>query len=477
MNAHPGPFNIDLPNNVEAEQSLLGSIFVSNDAFHAVSAFLTSAHFFEPIHREIFDLIAKMIGAGKAATPITIKPFLPADRTIEGMSLMQYMAKLMSETVGAYHAKAHGLAIVEAYDRRQLVSIGQDMIDTAFQAGPEQSGVAIAGDFEGKLAELRAESPKEEGPGTAKAVAMRLKERSTKNEKIPSIPLPLEQIREVLGADLEVGNLYGLLSSSGEGKTSLALQIVHYAAMRGHPVLFLSYDQSPEQCIDQIAGQMTGIEGVRIKRRALTEKEWDRYYSALDMLSELPIVIQKCHREGIGQIGNHARRFAKRYARDGGVPLVLLDHVRKVAPRDPKAHEGRIASEVNGSCKAFAGELECVWLNLNQRNSAGMKRENPRPISSDMFGGEQAKEDYDAILYLYRPDKYKEDQVRIAKDSKEAARIDERFVGWEGKAEIGALKVRFGDPTQRRKLGFEKEFTRYASLREEAPPQLFEEGF
>lgn len=469
MNAYQRDIRPEAPNNILAEQALLGAILVNNDAFHAVSAFLKPEHFYEPLHRIIFTNMVALVSQGKSVTPPLLLPFLPAEEKVGELTVAHYVAQLAGEAVTIINARDHGEAIVDAAECRQLVVIGEDIAAEAYNHAADRSAAMIAADGETRLAELRADSPKEEGPGTARAAAEKLKQRSMRNEATPSISFPLQQLFEVCGGDMEVGNLYGLLSSSGEGKTSLALQLIYHAAVKGNPVLFLSYDQSDTQCIDQMASQLTGLENARIKKRALMEREWVKYYDALDALAKLPIVIQKCSREGIGQLGNHARRFMKRYGKQG-VPLVVVDHVRKVTPRDPKAHEGRIASEINGACKAYAGELGCVWLNLNQRNSAGMKRDNPRPISSDMFGGEQAKEDYDAILYLYRPDKYKEDQIRTAKNSKEVEAITERFASWEGLAEIGALKVRFGDPTQRRRIQFEPEYTRYASLRDEGDP-------
>lgn len=477
MNAHSRDFRPEAPNNVQAEQALLGAIFINNDAFQAVSAFLKPEHFYEPLHRRLYETISSMIEQGKQVTPVMIRPFIPVEEKVGGITLWEYVVELASGAVTIINARDYGLSIVNEAEFRKLVEIGEEILAEAFNHQPDRSAAFVASEGEAKLAELRVESPKEQGPGTAKAVAMRLKERALRNEKAPTIPLALEQIREVLGGDLEVGNLYGMLSSSGEGKTSLLMQIIHYAAVLGHPTLLLSYDQSPEQSIEQIVSQTTGIEGTRIRRQSLQEREWERYYTALTQIADLPIVVERCHRENITQIGSHARRFMKRYGKVGKPALIALDHVRKVTPRDPKAHEGRIASEINGSCKAYAGELGCVWLNLNQRNSFGMKRENPRPISADMFGGEQAKEDYDAILYLYRPDKYKEDQLRIAKDSKDKVRIEERFANWAGLAELGALKVRYGDPTQRRKIQFEPEFTRYVSLRDDGPPAFEGMGF
>lgn len=458
---------------IEAEQALLGAVFINNGAYDTVSSFLKVEHFVEETHGKIWAHIGALIDRGINANPVTLKPYLPTDQKIGDMTVFQYAAHLAVEAVTVVNAVDYAHTVFDMAQHRNLNSMLLDGIDLVNNPTPDKSAAQIAADIEEKLAVLRSESPKAEGPGTAKAAVARMMQRDKDNVQASIVTLPLPQIEDVLSGKLEAGNLYGLLSSSGEGKTSLVLQIADHAASNGFPTLILSYDQSAEQCIEQMASQRTGFDGTRIRQKKLTDKEYERYYQTLHEISRLPFEVKRCTREGVSQLGSYARQFAKKHA--GKVPLIILDHVRKVSPRDPKAHEGRIASEVNGFCKAMAGELGAVWLNLNQRNSAGMKRDNPRPISSDMFGGEQAKEDYDAILYLYRPDKYKEDQLRIAKDGKEKDAIEQRFDGWRDQAEIGALKVRFGDSTIRRRLKFEKECTRYLSMRQEGETAF--EGF
>lgn len=463
-----------LPSNIEAEQAILGAVFINNAAYDVVSTFLKADHFFEDLHRELWKVIGQVIESGKNANPITIKPYIDADKRVtEDMTVFQYTLRLSAEAVTVVGASGLAQTIVDLAQHRELNSIFLDGNDQVNNPSPDRSAAQIAADIEERLAAIRAESPKAEGPGTAKAAVARIMEQDAKGAIVPTIKMPLDQITEVLNGDLEAGNYYGLLSSSGEGKTSLLVQIVDYVAKSGHPALVISYDQSPEQIFQQMASQRTGIDGPRIRQKQLTDNEKERYYTELLTISKLPIEVKRCTREGTAQLGGYVRQFRKRFP--NGYPMIFLDHVRKVTPRDPKAHEGRIASEINGFCKAMAVEMNAVWLSLMQRNSAGMKRDNPRPISSDIFGGEQAKEDFDGILYLYRPDKYKEDQLRIAKNEKEKDEIERRFDGWADQAELGALKVRFGDSSVRRRLRFEKECTRYVSMRSQGEASF--EGF
>lgn len=465
-----------LPHNIEAEQAMLGAVFINNAAYDVVSTFLKADHFFEPFHKRLWEVIGQVIQSGKQANPVTVKPFINADDQISAdMTLFQYTKRLATEAVTVINSTDYAHAIVDLAQHRELNSIFLDGNDQVNNPSPDRSAAQIAADIEERLAAIRAESPKAEGPGTAKAAIARIMSEEQSDAITPSIDLPLPQLTEVLNGSMEVTNYYGLLSSSGEGKTSLVLQIVDHAARHEHPVLILSYDQSSEQIFRQMASQRTGIEVPRIRQKLLTDREKEFYYKALFDISKLPIEVKRCTREGTAQLGGYVRQFRKRFP--SGYPLMILDHVRKVPARDPRAHEGRIASETNGFCKSMAIEENGVWLSLMQRNGQGVKRDNPRPISTDVFGGEQAKEDFDGLLYLYRPDKYKEDQLRIAKDEKDKLAVEARFEGWQDQAEIGALKLRFGDSTVRRRIKFEKEFTRYASMRGQSEATFEGMGF
>src|SRR5437867_225458 len=126
------------PHNVEAEQALLGAILVNNEAFYRVSDFLAAEHFYEPIHREIYEVTAKIIRAGKTATPVTVKTFLP-ENLIADVTMPQYLARLASEATTVINAADYGQSIYDLAIRRNLIQIGEEMVSTAYDADVEQT--------------------------------------------------------------------------------------------------------------------------------------------------------------------------------------------------------------------------------------------------------------------------------------------------------------------------------------------------
>ena len=122
------------PHNIEAEQSLLGAILVNNDAFYRVSDFLEPKHFFEPIHQTIYEIAGSLIRMGKLATPVTLKTFLPADLDLAGMTVGQYLARLAAEATTIINAQDYGRTIYDLSLRRDLIQIGEDMVNVAYEA-------------------------------------------------------------------------------------------------------------------------------------------------------------------------------------------------------------------------------------------------------------------------------------------------------------------------------------------------------
>ena len=141
------------PHNVEAEQALLGAILVNNEAFYRVSDFLGAEHFYEPIHREIYEIIGKIIRAGKSATPITVKTFLP-DNLVADVTMPQYLSRLASEATTVINAGDFGQAIYDLAIRRNLILIGEDMTSTAYNSEVEETAQKQIEEAERQLFDL-----------------------------------------------------------------------------------------------------------------------------------------------------------------------------------------------------------------------------------------------------------------------------------------------------------------------------------
>lgn len=476
MNAHTEATAID---NIEAEQAVLGTILLHNTAFDAVSKILEPDHFAENLHRMIFKTVADMLAKGRAATPITIAPFLPSDLELaEGYTVRSYLANLVgSMAVPAILAREMAVAVYEMWLRRTALTECDEFAARARALSPDHDILDEIGLLEERLSEIRAKRIKE---GSKAAAGSRYLEGMTtayQRREVIGVPIFMKEIQDVISEPcFEAGNLYGLLSSSGEGKTSLTLQIVFHALDKGHPVQFLSFDQSEEQCIRQMVAQVEGIEAKRQRRGDLLDKEWVTAQKFAGWIDRQAIEFVDLTDETAARIKAFTRPFIRRHG-NGKTPLIVVDHIGAVTPQNDRADEGSKAKQINGVFKGAAKETGAAWLVLNQRNSYGMSRDNPRPIAKDLYGGEAARYAYDAVFYLYRYLKHYEDRKAIAATGTDWKKIEKVFpqsVRDDGEdiAELGVIKSRFGNPSIKRTVEFEAHLTRYRSLKQQEQPEL-----
>lgn len=475
MNAHD-PSVRAVPENVEAECALLGAILLNNQAFDVVNRLLEPEHFYEPLHQRVYEVIGQTLAAGRGANPVTLKNSLPAKvdgLKIEGqdVTVSAYLAHLCANAVTVVNAPDYAAAIFDAWVARQAIGALQDGVDAYFNLAPGENPLKAFEPIEERMAAIRADALKSSPIKNVGQSYLDSLSASYQRGEVRGVPIALDEIAEVISEPcFEAGNLYGLLSSSGEGKTSLTIQLMLYALKKGHPVCFLSYDQSSDQAIRQMVAQEHEIEARRQRdAKLLSEKEFETCMGFARWIGSVPFEVIKCTDQSAPQLVGLARTFVKRRGNDK-VPLVVVDHIGVVKPEDRRADEGTKAKGIGQILKAGAEMTDAAWLVLNQRNSFGMKRDNPRPISMDLFGGDPAKTPFDAIFYLYRFLKFLEERKAIASSDSDWKKIEKAFpsaVRTDGVdiAEIGAVKVRFGSPHVRQRLIFEARLTRYKSDR------------
>ncbi|MDQ0320025.1 replicative DNA helicase [Pararhizobium capsulatum DSM 1112] len=479
--------------NIQTDQQTFRDRISDQDAFEAAEIFfacmfsdnsiladcgLEPEDFVEGIHSTAFKAAVELYRGGQNVNSVSLKPSLPKvlkfkaeDRKDVEISPAGYLSQLMilGANAGTRSRLEGSIETIKGVALARMLSHEAEFgLEMSKEGHSLMTLVDEIEQLENRLKERRERLSALKSSASAGSSYLASFNAASKRDGVVGVPIALAEIAKVLSEPVfEAGNLYGLLSSSGEGKSSLTMQLIYHAIKQGHPVLFLSYDQSASQCIRQMIAQVHGID-IRQQRdpaRMMSQSEQDTCVNFAMWIDRQPLEIIRCQREGVTQLVAYARRFIKRFA-NGRTPMVVLDHIGKVKPKDPKLSADRISGDVTVELKALADETAAAVLVLNQRNGFGDKRDNPRPIAADLYGGAGARADYDAVMYLYRAEKYKAEREKIAASDADWKKINKVF-GSEiaGVAEIGSIKVRFGDPTITDTLKFEARYTRYVSER------------
>lgn len=433
------------------------------------------------LHRTVYSKAVELSASGLDANPISLKPFIPKDIHGLKVSPAEYLTRLAIFGRNPM-AKAEFTAKVQiikaAAMTREVRREGQFAMQLADEGHSLMTILDEAEKIEARLKERRERFSGAKDISDEQVIDQYLQmiTGSYEHADCEGVPVEFPEIQRVLSDTmLRRGRMYGLLSSSGEGKSSLMLQIAHAALMAGHPVLILSFDQSELECLAQMAAQNVGVEFRSQMQNTpnkpmLSQSQIDTAYSFVRKIKRLPFSVKDCEtRDTAEKLETYIDQFLKRKA-NGRTPLIIVDHIRAIKP-EGQADEGTKALLIAQKLKSTFKKRNAAGLIIQQRSGSGMKRDNPRPIADDLYGGEAARQPFDTIFYLYRAEMHMNRQLATAKDSQEGDRIRSRFrhafgEELEGKAEIGAIKARFSNPNTRGILDFDAPYTRYTSRRQ-----------
>lgn len=466
------------PSNIEAEQALLGAILVNNDAYYRVSDFLKPIHFQEPLHRKIFELAGDTIRMGKIATTITLKTHLPSDARVGDLTIPQYLARLASGAVTIINAEDYGRAIYDLALRRSLITIGEDMVNIAYDAPLDMPPQNQIEDAERRLFEL-AETGRYDGGFQSfnDAVAQAIDMAGAAFERdgsLSGISTGILSLDARMGG-LQRSDLIVLAGRPGMGKTSLATNIAYniaaayeqevqadgsYKAKNGGVVGFYSLEMSSEQLATRIISEQTEVSSSKIRRGDISEADFEKLVACSQMMQKVPLFIDQTGGISIAQLSARARRLK----RQRGLDCLVVDYIQLMTGSG-KSNENRVQeiTQITTGLKALGKELNVPIIALSQLSRGVESREDKRPQLSDLRESGSIEQDADVVLFVFREEYYvKNGEPRDEFDPK----YDEwkqKFESVKGTADVIIAKQRHG-PTGTVKLAFQSEFTRFTDL-------------
>jgi replicative DNA helicase len=467
------------PHNYEAEMALLGAILANNLTFDKVNEFLRPDHFADALHGRIYEAAGKLIERGQIANALTLKSLFDQDPALLEHGGAQYLARLAASVVTIINAEDYGRAIHDLHLRRQLIDLGEVMVNTAHDHDLDLPATGQIETAEEKLFRLAETGDTENGlrPLTeALTGAINMAEAAVKREgHVTGVTTGLVDLDKKLGG-LQPSDLVILAGRPSMGKTALATNIAFNAALahklapeNGGRVAFFSLEMSAEQLATRILAEQTGISSDRIRRGEISrDDDFSRLVIAAQDLQTLPMHIDDTPGLSVPAMRTRARRLKRRH----GLGLIVVDYLQLMRSPAGLRSENRVqeVSEITRGLKAIAKELEVPVLALSQLSRAVEQRDDKRPQLADLRESGSIEQDADVVMFIFREQYYHERGEPKQRDDESSEKFAERHSRWlergervHNVAEVNIAKQRHG-PIGTVELYFDGMVTKFGNL-------------
>lgn len=406
-----------IPANVEAEQMLLGAIMINNEAINRVVEFLRPEHFYESIHQKIYQAINTILDKGMSATPTSLRSMIGHDEQFQKAGGNEYLTKLATIAVTVINVYDYGHIIYDLAIRRNLINIGEDIVNTAYASGIDHSSSSQIEDAEHHLFQLASDGSIERGF---------IKMKDSVTNSLNMINIAMKNDDHITGTttgliDLDKklsgfhkSDLVILAGRPSMGKTALAINLAINACrhlMGKHHISdgvmpsvgFFSLEMSSEQLTTRILSMQTSIDSSSLKSGRVSEEHYNDLRKEALELSNFPFFVDDTPALTIGAIRTRARRMQRKH----NLSILFIDYLQLIRGNNSKS-ENRVLeiSEITQGLKALAKELNIPIIALSQLSRAVEQREDKRPMLSDLRESGAIEQDADIVMFIYRDEYY-----------------------------------------------------------------------
>jgi replicative DNA helicase len=463
-----------VPYDIEIEQALLGAILVDNQAIERVSSQLKPEHFYDPLHQRLFEaMILNSERGSMVLTPLTLHAAMKADPGLIEVGGHAYLAGLAEAAPALPNVRDYARILHDLAIRRSLIRIGEDIVNTAYEAPNDRPPKAQIEEAEKALYRVSETSKYGDGPldfaESLRRTAALAEKAQARGGRISGLVTGFSDIDSLLGG-LQPSDLIILAGRPGMGKTSLATNMAFHTARayaqdieagaepRGAPVLFFSLEMAAQQLASRILSEQTEIEMWKIRNGRFSESEWEKFVLAMQDLSTLPLYIDDTGGISIAQIAARARRLQ----REKKIGCVMIDHIQLVAGSGRTENRVQELTEISKGLKVLAKDLDVPVIALSQLSRSVDARDDKRPVLSDLRESGSIEQDADVVMFVYREEYYLKSREPDP-SSADHAKWLQKMEGAHGRAEVLVEKHRHG-ATNKIDLLFEDRFTRFSSL-------------
>lgn len=396
------------PHSAEAEQAVLGSLLLANEAWDQVADIINQGDFYRPDHQLIFEAIAELATAAKPCDVITISQHLEQRGKLEAAGGLAYLSSIARDTPTAANARAYAEILKERSLMRQLIQAGQKIsasVHTAEGAGArelvdqaEQAVFEIAeGSFRGRQGAVKVST-------LLPTVIAQIDELQQNPDKLRGLPTGFADFDKITGG-LRPGDLLIVAGRPAMGKSTFAVNMAENAALNPRSrasVAIFSLEMPADQVVTRMLASVGGVSLANLRSGKLSQQDWDRIGSAQSQLSEAKIFVD----ETPALTPTELRARARRIKREHGLHLIVVDYLQLMQVPGSKENRATEIAEISRGLKVLAKELSLPVIALSQLNRGVEQRENKRPVMSDLRESGSLEQDADMILLIYREEVY-----------------------------------------------------------------------
>ncbi len=400
------------PQNIEAEQSLLGALLIDKDAIVNIAEMLLPDHFYRiEQHGQIYNAIVQLFEKREPIDLVTVTERLKSNGVLDKVGGPAYLAELVNFVPTAAHVESYARIIKEHAMRRHLIANATRFVEMGYDESREVQD--IVEECEQSIFAISQNNVKRDFIQLKDAIAQsfdRLDELQKSSGKLRGVPTGFRDLDNKL-AGFQDSNLIIFAARPGMGKTSFVLNVAqHVAVNAGLPVGIFSLEMSQEELVDRLLVAQADIDAFSLKTGRLSDKDFDRLSHAMGQLAEAPLFIDDTPGASISEIRTKARRLQAEH----GLKMIVVDYLQLIHGRNIENRVQEV-TEISQSLKNLARELKipvmaCAQLSRAVEQRGGVKK----PQLSDLRESGGIEQDADVVMFLYREDETQREYVKIA---------------------------------------------------------------
>lgn len=425
-----------MPHDEVAEKSLLGAVIINNDILPEVLTIVRPRDFYEQRHQIIFQAIVDLYDQHKPVDLLTLSAELKSKKQLNAVGKASYLAELSNFVPAASHAKAYADIVERASVRRRLINAGTQIAEKAYE--DDANADSLIGDAEKELFEVSDKIVKSDYIAIDDLLADafdRIDELHRNKGALRGLKTGFRDLDKKT-AGFQKGDLIIVGARPAMGKTTFAQNLTYnIATINKKGVLFFSMEMAANEIVDRMISDVSGVDNWKMRTGNLSDEEFQRIGDAMDEMDGLPIYIDDTSSMTIMELRNKARRAMH----DHDIGIVIVDYLQLIQGSDRyKGNRVQEVTEISRGLKILARELNIPVVALAQLSRNVTGRDDPRPVLSDLRDSGSIEQDADLVIFLHRPDYYKQND-----DNYEETHITELLIAKHRHGAVGKVELYF----------------------------------